>query len=427
MVTRFSFLPLIIVLISMVATPLPSAFANGDADTSTGILNPRFRTLKVSVADNFMFPPVIRLGSSDRIIFSFDELAEQNSWLQYRLIHCNADWQPSRLAESEYLDGFNIADLEDFAYSQNTFIHFVNYRIEFPNEQMRILASGNYLLQVFPRDDPDDIIIQARFMVTEQAVPLSGSVTTRTDRGFNTEWQQLEIMASTENLRQANPFGDFTLTLCQNGVPSSNRSLQQPSATGENTLIFRHSTDLIFPAGNEYRRFESVSTGFPGMGADSVKNLDGGYHVWLKPDSERASRNYEFDRTQHGRFLVREYNATDSDLGADYVTVHFELRMPRLPNADIYVDGEMTNGRFSDANRMVYDPGSRTYRLEMPLKQGAYNYRYVTLPASGNPLPSTEITEGDKYETGNEYWAAIYYHPPGARADRLVGFTVLEN
>lgn len=397
------------------------------ADTSTRIFNKGFRTLKVSNPDNFMSPPVMRLNSDDRIVISFDEIAEDNRWLQYRLIHCNADWQPSRLVESEYLDGFNIADIEDFAYSENTFVHFVNYRIEFPNQSMRPLVSGNYLLQVTDRDAPEDILLQARFMVTEEAAAISGTASGRTDRGHNTEWQQLDMSVMLRGIENANPYQDIEISIIQNGSEASRRLLRRPQRVEGNTIIYQHMPELIFPAGNEYRRFESVSNGFPGMGVDSLKFGGSNYHVWLKRDNGRALRNYEFDRTQHGRFMVREYNATDSDLGADYITVHFTLDMPRLRDADVYIDGEMTHDSFDTSNRMVYDSEARQYRLEMPLKQGAYNYRYVTLQATGKGVPSSEITEGNKFETQNEYWVATYYHPPGSRADRLIGFSLIQS
>ncbi|MDE6165655.1 MAG: DUF5103 domain-containing protein, partial [Muribaculaceae bacterium] len=52
------------------------------------------------------------------------------------------------------------------------------------------------------------------------------------------------------------------------------------------------------------------------------------------------------------------------------------------------------------------------------LKQGMYNFQYVTT-SGANPI------EGDHYETGNEYLCLLYYCPPGARYDRLIGSTVI--
>ena len=169
-----------------------------DIDTRQQIFSPRFKTLKVQNIDLFDAPPVIRIGSQDRIEITFDEIEEDNSWLEWRLIHCNADWQPSALVESEYIDGFNANKIEDFAYSTATFVHYVNYRIEIPDERCGILRSGNYLLQVYDPQEPDDVLLQARFQVSENMAEVAGTMTSRTDRGFNDEWQQLGLAVTVD-------------------------------------------------------------------------------------------------------------------------------------------------------------------------------------------------------------------------------------
>ena len=151
-----------------------SALAS-DRDTGTQIFDPRFRTLKTSLVDLFMSPPVIRLGSDDRILVSFDEIGEDRSYLQCRLVHCNSDWQPSSLTDAEFIDGFNFAEIEDIGYSSNTFVHYINYHIEIPNDHLQIIRSGNYLLEMFDPDDPDTVLLQTRFRVTENAAPVSGT------------------------------------------------------------------------------------------------------------------------------------------------------------------------------------------------------------------------------------------------------------
>lgn len=396
-----------------------------DFNSNTEIFNPYFRTLKTSVADNFMMPPVIRLNTEDRIIISFDEIAEDNSFLEYRLIHCNADWQPSRLVESEFLSGFNSAKIEDYAFSSNTFVHYVNYRIELPNDDMEILHSGNYLLQVYNPDEPDDTILQTRFQVSENSASPRGIYSSNTDMGRNGEFQQVSFELDFSSLNNINPYQDLLIEVQQNNVESSSRFIPSPLRVSGSTAIYEHLNQLIFHAGNEYRRFESISNGFAGMNVDSLRYMGSNYHVWLKPDSERGYRQYSYDRTQHGRFIVREYNATDSDVGADYITVHFSLKAPRMLNADVYVDGEFSHNNFTDFNKMIYDGERGIYNAEIPLKQGAYNYRYVIKRTDMETAPDATPIEGNKYETDNEYSVAVYYRPPGARADRLVGFAVI--
>ena len=90
-------------------------------------------------------------------------------------------------------------------------------------------------------------------------------------------------------------------------------------------------------------------------------------------------------------------------------------------NADIYVDGQMTLNGFSEANRMKYDPDRRLYTLELPLKQGSYNYQYVAVSKGKTSPADHSLVEGNKYETRNEYQVYVYLREPGSRADRLIG------
>lgn len=385
----------------------------------------RLRTMKVMKEGDFMAAPSIRLGSDERITVSFDEWSEDYSDLQYRLIHCGPDWKPSGLLESEYLDGFNIADIDDWAFSQNTFVHFVNYHVEIPNERMNPLLSGNYIMEIFERDNPDETIGEARFAVTEHSADIIGGVTTHTDRGLNTEWQQLELKVEPTDARIDDPYSMLRVDITQNGAPYTTTTLRNPSRTEGKSVIYSHQPELIFKAGNEFRRFETVRTNYNDMGVDSMRFLSRNYHVWLTPGRERATKQYSYDQTQQGRFLVREYNSTDSDLGADYVTVHFRLDAPEVVDADVYVEGEFTGWERDSSTRMRYDYNEGAYLLEMPLKQGSYNYRYVAVARHGNRQADPSVIEGNKYETRNEYRVQVWYKPIGARYERLIADQIL--
>ena len=390
-------------------------------ETLTDIFNNNFRTLKTELKDNFMSSPVMRLGSDDSIVISFDEIADDNRFLSARLIHCNSDWKPSQLVESEYLDKFNTVDIDDFAYSSNTFVHYVNYRLEIPIDGLSPLVSGNYVLQVYDRDEPDEVILQTRFRVVDPKISVTADVSSRTDRGVNDRFQQLYVRLGCDGFDVGNPYRDLKVEVMQNGREVTSRFLKSPLRIDGSDLIYEHTPELLFPASNEYRRFESTSVTFPGMHVDSTKYMGSNYHSWINTDYPRKDRNYEYDSTQHGRFIVKEYNATDSSIGADYITAHFFLDTPEIIGADIYVDGEMTHGNFDTRNRMTYNGVSGGYELQMPLKQGAYNYQYVIRRGNEKEVSPSEI-EGDKYETRNEYDIFVYSSKPGERYERLVGY-----
>ena len=270
------------------------------------------------------------------------------------------------------------------------------------------------------------MLLQVRFAVSERRVAISGYADGRTDRGFNDSLQQLSMNVATGDYRIGDPFSELVIAVEQNGSPASAVQADHPLRISSEGLIYEHLPELIFKAGNEYRRFETVRADYPGMGVDSVRFENGIYHAYLAPGSKRVASNYEYDRTQHGRYLIREYNATDADVGADYVIVHFTLLADEFSGADVYVDGEFTSRTFSDANKMTFDPQLKAYTLAMPLKQGSYNYRFVALPKGvEDPRPDASPIEGDFHETRNEYNVKLFHRAPGSRADRLVGDAVI--
>lgn len=412
------FLPLLLGILT------PTA-ATAVTDTATGIFAPGFSTLKVQLDGDFLAPPVIRLGDSRMTLYvSFDELGDEHRYMRCSLEHLTPLWQPSGLLPSEYASGFNEAEVADYAYSQNTFRHYVNYRISIPSQELYPLISGNYLLRVWDEEEPDSTLLQARLCVSENVGTITGEASHITDRGSAGEFQQVSFTFSPGNFQLQDVFSDLQAIVVQNSDPSTAVSVKPLRMQG-GSIVYEHRPELIFPAGNEFRRFETTRTDYTGMhiARNGVEN--GAYSSWLNTDEERADRPYEYDRTQYGRFKVDEYNASDPDLGADYVKTYFTLDFPQVMNGDVYVDGEFTHHRLDDSNRMTWDAETHTYTLPILLKQGSYNYRYVLRGHNPADKPDPAPVEGNHYETRNEYTIYIYYTPPGARYSRLLNVAVI--
>lgn len=409
------------ILFWIISTVAISAMAE---DTLDGIFNTRFKTLQVKVEGNDFAPPVITLNTDDRIIVTFDELTEEHSYLRYSLVHCNSQWQPSGLVDAEFVEGFNLGDVEEYEYSQLTKVHYVHYSIALPNDEVRFTVSGNYLLRVFPENDPDDILLQARFMVSEAKAVIGSSVTSRTDVDYNSEHQQLSLEVDASKLNVQDMYGDLTVVVSQNSRIDNEVRLTRPFRVSGTKAYYEHLSPLIFKAGNEYRRMETVSVTYPGMGVAEVGYSEPYYHQVLNTDKTRSSGQYLYDQTQFGRFTIREYNSSQSHIEADYVLTHFSLDIPRQSDYGIFLDGEFTHRRFDPESRMVYNHATGRYEKTLLLKQGAYNYQYLAVPV-GSMIGATAPIEGDYYETVNEYLVKVYYHRPGDRYDRLVGVAVI--
>lgn len=395
------------------------------ADTMTGIFKERARTLRAMTNGDFYAPLAAVLGTGDRIDISFDVLNEDRDYLRYRVIRCDANWQPSKIAENEWLDGFNESVIENYDFSRSSLVHYVHYSFQFPNEEISPKLSGNYLIQVYSEEDPDDIWLQQRVMLTEQSAPVYASITSRTDVDYNDAHQQLSVEVDFERARVDDPFNDMKVMISQNGRADNEIALVQPLRLSGTRAIYEHQRPLIFDAGNEYRRFEVSNINYPGMNVEKISYYEPYYHFVLNEDASRAGETYSYDETQNGRFVVREYNSDDSDIDADYVVVHFSLDYPELPGHMIFLDGDFTQRRFDQASQMYYNPSTGRYEKALLLKQGHYNYQYLAVKPSAHS-GVTSIIEGDKYQTGNEYIIKVYERGPMDRTDRLIGVTTIQ-
>ncbi len=401
------------------------AMAQNQVDTHVHIFDSNVRSLKLCLTSNMYVPPVYMMGSDDRLVVNFDYLDYDIHYLRYSVTHCNADWQPSQLVESEYVSGFNYADIDDYAPSEATYVHYYNYQFMLPNEDMDFLVSGNYLLTVYEQDDPNNILFQTRFSVCEGKVGVYPQVTSRTDLEYNNRFQQLSFDVRYKPNQIKDPYSELTCVVTQNSREDNAVTVKRPMMVAVDHVTYDHNRDLIFPAGNEFRRFETVNAHNLNMGVQYIRYYDPMYHAILMVDEPRSEVQYLYDKTQYGRFTIRNGETRgESAVEADYMITHFSLDTGgKLNGGNVWLCGEFIEGYPSSQAIMKYDASSGCYTADLLLKQGAYNYMYLWVP-DGSSIGQTGKIEGDHYETVNEYLVKVYDRPMGERYDRLVGFGV---
>lgn len=370
--------------------------------------------------------PVIELGGDSPLIISFDLLEPERRYLRYSLTHCDASWQPDMLQPIEFANGFNEAAIDDYAYSQGTLSPYVNYRISLPNPDITPTVSGNYMLTVFDEEQPESPLFSIPFMVAENSVRMAPSVSSRTDYDYNGSHQQLEVSADLSALDTPDPWNDLLLVITPDFMRDRSQTVTRPMRVNGTTATFAHDPGLTFEAGNEFRRFETVSTSrYLPMGVEMVAFQDPFYHFKLYTDSPRASTDYRYDQTQFGRFTINADDANDPDTQGEYVKVHFALDLPEQPYADVIIAGELTGNTTAptETGVMTFNRISNLYEAVLTLKQGSYNYMYYLIPHNGKATAAP--IEGNDYRTANRYDIALYYRKPGSRFDRLIGFTTI--
>ena len=414
-----------IIIVSVVCCLALSAVAQNLVDTRPHIFDSNVRSLKVCLASNMYIPPVLMMDSDDRLLINFDYLDYDVHYLRYSVTHCNANWQPSQLVESEYVSGFNYADIDDYAQSEATYVHYYNYQFTLPNDEMELLVSGNYLLSVYEQDNPDDILFQTRFSVCEGKVSVFPQVSSRTDVDYNNRFQQVSFEVRYKPNQIKDPYSEFTCVVTQNSREDNAVTVSRPMMVGVDHVTYDHNRDLIFPAGNEFRRFETVNAHNLNMGVQSIRYYRPMYHATLMVDEPRNEVQYLYDKTQYGRFTIRNGETRgDSNVEADYMITHFTLDAGgKLNGGNVVLYGEFLKGYPASQYVMNYDAASGCYTSDVLLKQGAYNYLYLWVP-DGTTVGQTAKIEGDHYETINEYLVKVYDRPMGERYDRLIGYGV---
>ena len=386
----------------------------------TEVLSPHIQTVQLIVNDDYRLPTIIKLGSDDYIDISFDQLSHDYHRYQYILSHCDANWEQSNLSDFDFLDGFNNNYIEDAETSMNTMVPYTHYRFTLPNEYVRLTISGNYMIEIFDEDDMSKPVLKTYFRVAENQVSISASVSSDTDIDRNKSHQQVSFDINYKGYTIRNPQQEVKVHVLQNNRIDNMVSNVLPSYVSPNELRYTNNRSLIFPAGNEYRRFEIVSTKYAGMGVESLGYYAPYYHATLYPDHLRTL-NYLYDSDQNGKYLVRYNDAVDSNTEADYFFVHFALDSDHLlTGGNVYLQGEFTYDLFNEQTQMKYNSESYMYESVQLLKQGSYNYQYLYVP-QGSTKGETGPTEGNYYQTENEYLILVYHKPFGERYDRLIG------
>lgn len=385
---------------------------------SNKVYHPLIHTLQTIVNDDWLHDDVITLGTDDWVRISFDHFSHDYHRFIYKIIHCNADWSTSDLFEVDYMDGFNNQPIEDYENSLNTTMLYTHYRLDLPNDDIQFKASGNYRVEIYlDEDDDNSLVAVACFRIVEPEMALSATISSNTDIDTNLSHQQISFTVNYNPNEVLDPSTEIKPYIYQNSRTDNFVSLAKPTYISPGHAEYTHNKALIFPAGNEYRRFEVINMHYATQGVDKISFFAPYYHATLYPDTPR--RNYSYDEDHDGRYLVRYNLAENTDTEADYIFVHFRLNMPFRPKGNFYLTGEFTYNDFTPEYQAIYNETEQAYEATVLLKQGAYDFMYLWVP-DGATAGQTGPAEGNFYEAENEYQIYIYHRPFGGRYDHLV-------
>jgi hypothetical protein len=398
------------------------------AQTENRIFSSSIWSPSVHPPEEPLLPPIVELFSEQQLEVSFDDLNHDTRDLSYRVLHCSAMWEKTDLLFMQYMQGFEIQPILDYAFSNNATTPYTKYWFRFPNESMRPTLAGNYLIQVFPTDNPDEILFQQRCFVLQPVVKLAATVRNASSARIRLSHQEVVFNLNIGSLNLPLLDEDLVVHIVQNRRWDNAKMDIKPRFIDSKTLYFDHvGGENAFGAGNQYRLLDLKSLVGIRDPVVAFEEQKGKWKALLRPELPRASSPYRDLPDLNGKcFYFRGQNYTRS-MDEDYIETQF-IYAPSAPlgNGDVYLLGGMSNGHLDVRYKMVYDPGTQAYMLSVPLKQGLYNYLYGWVPKGKNQAELMP-TEGDFAQTENEYQIYVYARNNGDIAHRLLGYTELNS
>lgn len=365
--------------------------------------------------------PLIRLGG-EYLILSFDDLNAGFQEYNYKIEHYNADWTPSGIFQSEFLDGYSSDYIRDYRNSFNTYQNYTHYRITIPNNNVRLKLPGNYVVKVYTKDE-DNPVFTRRFAIYEERKVSLGLQTERAIGSGNLN-QRISVVVSSAQVNLTETPDGATLFIMKNNNWNDNLTLKKPQFIRNSQLTYQDQNHL-FEGNSEYLWFDTKMLEVPAMSTERVFRQDSLYHTVLRPDFQKWNLGYFDEPDVNGAFYIRNVRLADqtkSGSEADYTWVHFALDEfdDAAGTKELYIVGAFNDWELTPDYRLRKTE-SNYWEVSVLLKQGYYNYQYAVYDTSTGETSLSEIN-GSFWQTENLYQALFYYRPWGTRYDVLMGY-----
>lgn len=385
---------------------------------------PEIRTPRLFQQNNQQSLALITLNSSDLLELHFDDMSGVPKNYYYTYVLCNADWTPADVSPFDYIKGFPQNRLSQYRASTVTASRYVHYQALLPDRNCMPSKSGNYLLKVYLDADTSKLAFTKRMLVVDNRASVGAQVQQPFDNEILRTHQKIQVAVNTQQLNILSPQQTKLVILQNNRWDDAIRDIQPTFIRGK-MMEYNAEQDCIFPAGKEYRWADLQSFRFLSDRMDRVDKAREPVDVYLKPDLERNNLRYLFFRDRNGWDEINTTESLNPWWQTDYAYVHFTFApVNRQPFAgrSVYLLGSFTGNQIGDTSRMVYDAARGLYTKTILLKQGYYSYAYVT-KSDKHPEEKADptLTEGNYWETENEYTVLFYYRSFSSRHDELVG------
>ncbi|OQP52555.1 DUF5103 domain-containing protein [Niastella yeongjuensis] len=404
-------------------------FAMGaHAQLTDAIIQPNIKTVQLFPSGNQLGYPVLGLNNADKLELHFDDLDGNVKSYSYTYQLCNADWTPAMLSSFDFIKGFSNQRINTYRISSVAFTRYTHYSAVIPDNNCAPSRSGNYILKVYLNGDTSRVAFTKRFLVVDNQT----SITAQIQQPFNAEifrtWQKIPFQVTLgDRLQVMNHLQQVKVMILQNNRWDNALINVKPTFFSGKKLDYNTEDQIVMPGGKEWRWLDLRSLRFQSDRVAKVNYTNRSTEIFVKPDVDRSQQKFVYYRDINGMYTIETTESINPYWQTDYATVHFTYMPPEnvpLTNKDLFLIGALNNYNLNDSAKMVFNNETRVYEKTLFLKQGYYNYNYVTIDQTDpKRAASYDYTEGNYWDTENDYMILVYYRALAGRVDELVGIT----
>lgn len=372
-------------------------------------------TLNELIVDNLCLD-IERQGN---VNLYFDDLNLTNTNYFLRIVHCQSDWKPSVLNEIEYLVDFNDIPIRYPEASMGTKVPYKQYKISLP----KVKISGNYIAMIYANRNKRDTVLTKRFSIYQNEISIGAKISFAKSNQFRSTHQFIDLNLGYPSNYLINSDENLKIEVRKNNQPKNFLpKIPKPMVQAiERRMTYQfYNQENAIPGGNEFRLIDLRSTQQRLNFVGQINTLDRYFEISIIPEQAQGNYSYVQRPDFNGAFVVANYENPTNLLQADYVWCTFILKSRKFEDEKIYVNGAFNSYELNHLNQLQYDEAKGAYLGRVLLKQGIYNYQFISSNSQNYNL------EGNHSETENCYEVLVYFRKPGERYDSLIGYQKIQ-
>ena len=387
------------------------------------VFNDLIKTAYISIVDADQTHPVYRLNSNMPLALHFDFMSFDHPSYYVEFIHCDHNWKPSNISSQEYIDGNDYQEFSVGNPSFNTSQNYTHFDYTFPNESIQFLLGGNYYLLLFD-SETEDTLLQLPFYILDNQTFIEASTVEPTIPKYKFTHQKINLKVDAKDYEINDPYQNLIVQIRQNNRMDEKVENVMPSMVMNNAFQFSKATAFHFGGGKEFKYIDIRSLQNLEARVRSSKYIGTKTKIVLDIDKIRSYKPNISLTDMNGNYVIFTKDAQDHQLQGDYATVTLRLKQNQeMAWEDIYIVGAFNNWQILPEYKMFFNIHDKQYECDLNLKQGYYNYEYVTVPKGKKSPVERGYIEGHSRDAENDYFIYVYTKPSGENYMNLIGLS----